>query len=86
MEANYPYDIKNQRGARKIPPNGVILRSKTPSRGLWMPELVLYGIRLLAKQLLGTALDIEVAESPTMSASLSVVVYCNVMTVFMLPD
>ena len=24
------------------------LRSKAPSRGLWMPELVLYGIRLLA--------------------------------------
>ena len=24
------------------------LRSKAPSRGLWMPELVLYSIRLLA--------------------------------------
>ena len=28
-----------------------------------MPELVLYGIRLLAKQLLGTVLDIEVDHS-----------------------
>ena len=61
MEANYSYDIKNQRGASKIPPNanGGILRSEAPSRGLWMPELVLYGIRLLAKQFLGTVLDIE---------------------------
>ena len=33
------------------------------SRGLWMPELVLYGIRLLAKQFLGTVLDIEVDQS-----------------------
>ena len=48
MEANYPYAIKNQRGASKIPLVGGILRSKAPSRGLWMPELVLYGIRLLA--------------------------------------
>ena len=63
MEANYPYDIKNQRGASKIPPNGGILRSKAPSRGLWMPELVLYGIRLLPKQFLGTVLDIEVDQS-----------------------
>ena len=51
MEANYPDDIKNQRGASKIPPNG------------GMPELVLYGIRLLAKQFLGTVLDMEVAQS-----------------------
>ena len=29
----------------------------------WMPELVLYGIRLLAKQFLGTVLDIEVDQS-----------------------
>ena len=35
MEATYPYAIKNQRGARKYPPRG-ILRSKAPSRGLWM--------------------------------------------------
>ena len=35
-----PYAIKNQRGG--------IFRSKAPSRGLWMPELVLYGIRELA--------------------------------------
>ena len=63
MEANYPYAIKNQRGASKIPLVGGILRSKAPSRGLWMPELVLYGIRLLAKQFLGTFLDIEVDQS-----------------------
>ena len=63
MEANYPYAIKNQRGASKISPNGGILRSKAPSRGLWMPELVLYGIRLLAKQLLRTILDIEMDQS-----------------------
>ena len=63
MEANYPYDIKNQRGASKIPSNGGILPSKAPSRGLWMPELVLYGIRLLAKQFLGAILDIEVDQS-----------------------
>ena len=48
MEANYPYAIKNQQGARKIPPNGGILRFKAPSRVLLMPELVVYGIRLLA--------------------------------------
>ena len=47
MEANYPYDIKNKRGA------GGILLFKAPSRGLWMPELVLYGIRLLAQASLG---------------------------------
>ena len=47
-----PYAIKNQRGASKIPPNGGILRSKAPSRGLWMPELVLYGIRELVEQFL----------------------------------
>ena len=28
-----------------------------------MPELVLYGIRVLAKQFLGTVLDIEVDQS-----------------------
>ena len=37
MEPNYPYAIKNQRGARN-----------TPSRGCFCDELVLYGIRLLA--------------------------------------
>ena len=31
--------------------------------GLWMPELVLYGIRELAKQFLGAILDIEVDQS-----------------------
>ena len=59
MEANYPYAIMNQRGASKISLVGGILSSKAPSRGLWMPELVLYGIRLLVKQFLGTVLDIE---------------------------
>ena len=39
-----------------MPPKGDILRSK-------MPELVLYGMRLLAKQFLGTILDIEVDQS-----------------------
>ena len=29
------------------------LRSKAPSRGFWMPELVLYGIRLLVPASLG---------------------------------
>ena len=29
----FPYAIKNQRGASKIPPNGGILHSKAPSRG-----------------------------------------------------
>ena len=28
-----PYAIKNQRGASKIPPNGSILRSKSPFNG-----------------------------------------------------
>ena len=37
MEANYPYSIKNQRGASKIPPNVYFAF-----------ELVLYGIRQLA--------------------------------------
>ena len=36
MEANYPYAIKNQRGASKKPLVGGFLRSKAPSRGLWM--------------------------------------------------
>ena len=51
MEANYPYAIKNQRGANKIPP------------------MVLYGIRLLAKQFLGTVLDMEVDQSGTKCAN-----------------
>ena len=50
MEANYPYAIKNQRGASKKPLVG----------GFGCDELVLYGIRVLAEQLLGTVLDIEV--------------------------
>ena len=36
MEADYPYTIKNQRGASKKPLVGGFLRSKAPSRGLWM--------------------------------------------------
>ena len=36
-----------------------------------MPELVLYGIRLLAKQFLGAILDIEVDQCVPASASLS---------------
>ena len=56
--------------ASKIPPNGGILRSKAPSRGLWMPEVVLYGIRLLAKQFLGTILDMEVDQSGSLVKSL----------------
>ena len=61
MEANYPYAIKNQRGASKYVG---ILRSKAPSMGLWMPKLVLYDIRLLAKQILGIVLDIEARGGP----------------------
>ena len=38
--------IKKQRRASKKDP--FFLRSKAPSRRLWMPELVLHGIRLLA--------------------------------------
>ena len=59
MEANYTYAIKNQRGASKIPLVGGISRSKAPSRELWMPELVFYGIRLL-----GTVPDMELDQSP----------------------
>ena len=33
------------------------------SRGRWMPELVLLSMKLLAKQFLGTVLDMEVAQS-----------------------
>ena len=43
--------------------HGSISRSKAPSRGLWMPELVLYGIRLLAKEFLWAVFDIEVDQS-----------------------
>ena len=39
-----PYAIKNQRGASKDP-LGLCVPN---NRGLWMPELVLYGIRELA--------------------------------------
>ena len=53
------YAIKNQRGASKILLEGVILRSKA----FGFDELVLYGIRLLAKQILGAVLDIEVDQS-----------------------
>ena len=47
------------------------MRSKAPSRELWMPELVLYSIRLLAKQYLGTVLDIEVDQSELFSLQLN---------------
>ena len=36
-----------------------------------MPELVLYGIRLLAKQFLGTVLDMEVDQSELQSSQQS---------------
>ena len=45
-----PYAIENQQGASK----------KTLVGGLECDELVLYGIRVLAEQLLGTVLDMEV--------------------------
>jgi hypothetical protein len=51
MEANYPYAIKKQRGASKIPLVKGILCSKAPSRlvgDFGCNELVLYGKRLLA--------------------------------------
>ena len=44
MEATYPYDIKNQRGARN-----------TPQWGYFCDELVLYGIRL--SQILDMEID-----------------------------
>ena len=47
MEANYPYAIKNQRGASKKPLVG----------GFGCNELVLYGIRMLAGQILESDLD-----------------------------
>ena len=50
MEATYPYAIKNQRGASQDPLGLFVSRYKAPSREFWMPELVLYGIRELAKQ------------------------------------
>ena len=51
MEANYPYAIKNQRGASKKPLVG----------GFGCNELVLYGIRVLAD--LRSVLDIEVDQT-----------------------
>ena len=44
MKANHPSVIKNQRGVSKIPLVGGTLRYKAPSRGLWMPVLLLYAI------------------------------------------
>ena len=69
--------IKNQLGHPKTPTRlllGSIIvtlmslrtseeQAKARSRGLWMPELVLHSIRLLAKQFLRTVLDIEVDQS-----------------------
>ena len=46
----HSYAIKNQQGASKKPLVG----------GFGCDELVLYGIRVLVEQLLGTVLDIEV--------------------------
>ena len=61
MEATYPYALKNHRIGRKIPLVKGILRHINPLvEDSESDELVLYGIRLLAKQLLGTVLDIEV--------------------------
>ena len=74
MEANYPIAIENQRGASKITANGGILRSKAPSRGLWIPKLVLHKEPARSKQntlsteLLGTFLDIEVDQSGLISS------------------
>ena len=42
MEATYPYGIKNQRNARNTLLG--VFRPKVPW-GLWVPKLVLYGIR-----------------------------------------
>ena len=56
MEANYPYAIKNQREASKKPLVG----------GFGCDELVLYGIRVLAEQLLGKVLDIEMDHTAIM--------------------
>ena len=50
MEANYPYAIKNQRGAS----------IKHQVGGFVCDELVLYGIRLLARPILESILDVEV--------------------------
>ena len=49
MEATYPLCHKELARSKQNTPLGCILRSKAPSRGLWMPELVLYGIRELAQ-------------------------------------
>ena len=50
MEATYPYTIKNQRGASKIPPLGVFCVPKPLVGGFGCDELVLYGIRELASR------------------------------------
>ena len=46
MEATYPLCHKEPARSKQRPVGS--LRSKAPSMGLWMPELVLYGIRELA--------------------------------------
>ena len=51
------YAKKNQLGLTL----GGILRSKATRRGLWMPELVLYGTKLLAPASLGKLLTNESA-------------------------
>ena len=40
-----------------------------------MPELVLYGIRLLVKQFLGTVLDIEVDQSDSVKKIRRLILY-----------
>ena len=54
------YHKEPARSKQNIPYRGYFA---FPSRGRWMPDLVLYGIRLPAKQFLGTVLDIEVDQS-----------------------
>ena len=61
MKATYPYAIKNQRKARNAPSRGHFV-PKPLVGGFGCLELVLYGIRELAKhhyELLGNDLDIE---------------------------
>ena len=61
-EANYP--LCHKEPAR--------IKQNNPQWRLLMPELVLYGKRLLAKQFLGTVLDIEVDQSVPESQRLTI--------------
>ena len=58
----HPYAIKNQRRARNTS-LGVFFFSKPLVEGFGLDELVLYGIRELAKQFLRPFLDTEVENS-----------------------